>query len=106
MPNHRQALCTFSIKQRRQVATNSSELGGRAGLHAIQLRHIVFRVSLELGRIHQPIRLRGAAIIGAFRELGPYGGAALGIRRFGMTCSQKRVQSFDKTQAQLRSTMA
>jgi len=28
--------------------------------------------------------LRGAAIIGAFRELGPYGGAALEIRRFGI----------------------
>ena len=27
--------------------------------------------------------LRGAAIIGAFRKLGVYGGAALEIRRFG-----------------------
>jgi len=28
--------------------------------------------------------LRGAAIIGAFRKLGAYGGAALEIRRFGI----------------------
>jgi hypothetical protein len=39
--------------------------------------------------------LRGAAIIGAFRELGPYGGAALDIRRFGiLKQTQARADNF------------
>jgi hypothetical protein len=39
--------------------------------------------------------LRGAAIIGAFRELGPYGGAALEIRRFGiLKQAQARADNF------------
>jgi hypothetical protein len=39
--------------------------------------------------------LRGAAIIGAFREFGPYGGAALEIRRFGiLKQTQARADNF------------
>jgi hypothetical protein len=39
--------------------------------------------------------LRGAAIIGAFRKLGPYGGAALEIGRFGiLKQAQARADNF------------
>jgi hypothetical protein len=39
--------------------------------------------------------LRGAAIIGAFRKLGAYGGAALEIRRFGIfKQAQARADNF------------